>query len=306
MPILKVHHRTTYRYSQPVAFGTHRWLFRPRDSQEQRLILAERQISPEPSEVSWLHDVFNNQIAIARFSDVRAKELTFESHITLEHTPHSGTRFPLDDSGQSWPFDYDPDLLIDLAGYRAVHYPDPAVAEWARSIVPDSGTTDTAELLLRLTNAVRETCRYSRRTDPGTQRPAVTLEKASGTCRDFTLLMMEAARILGFAARFVTGYIYVPAREKGTIRGGGATHAWVQIFLPGAGWVEFDPTNGIVGNEDLIRVGVARDPSQARPLSGSYAGPAGSYLGMEVDVLVNKLNDDVAASGPGAVVSFRG
>ena len=111
-----------------------------------------------------------------------------------------------------------------------------------------------------------------------------TLARASGTCRDFALLMMEAARALGLAARFVSGYIYVPAVQAS--RGGGATHAWLQIYLPGAGWMEFDPTNGIVGNRDLIRVAVARDPSQALPVSGSWTGAPSDYLGMEVDVQV--------------------
>ncbi len=120
----------------------------------------------------------------------------------------------------------------------------------------------------------------------GTQTPGETLESQQGTCRDFALLMMEAARSLGFAARFVTGYVYVPDRDGPVRLGGGSTHAWCQIYVPGSGWVEFDPTNGIVGNRDLIRVGVARTPEQAIPLSGSYWGDAEEELGMEVTVNV--------------------
>jgi len=306
MSILKVTHRTTYRYGAAVSFGEHRWLFRPRDSQLQRLILAERTISPEPSDLTWIHDVFSNQIAVVNF-DRKAAELSFESAITLEHTPQTGPRFPTDEAARIWPFEYDSDTLTDIEPYRRIHYPDPAVEAWAQKLIPHAGVADTAELLLTLTHAVRETCSYSRRTDPGTQPPALTLERKRGTCRDFTLLMMEAARILGFAARFVTGYIYVPARDEGRIRGSGATHAWVQIFLPGAGWVEFDPTNGIIGNRDLIRVGVGRDPRHAKPLSGSYVGDRATYLGMEIDVQVTKLRDDVSTQiHEGAVVSFRG
>jgi transglutaminase-like putative cysteine protease len=304
--ILKVHHRTTYRYRKPVGFGEHRWLFRPRDSQEQRLILAERTITPEPSNVTWIHDVFSNQIALVDF-DTRAAELTFESSITLEHTPQAGPHFRIEQAARTWPFEYDQDTLIDIAPYRHIHYPDPAVEAWARSFIPFDGVIDTAKLLEALNSGARETCRYTRRSDPGTQPPALTLERKLGTCRDFALLMMEGARSLGFAARFVTGYIYVPARDEGRILGSGATHAWVQIFLPGAGWVEFDPTNGIVGNRDLIRVGVARDPRHAKPLSGSFRGDRQSYLGMEVDVRVSKLRDDVSTHiHHGAVMSFRG
>lgn len=308
MSILRVHHRTIYNYTSPVSFGEHRWLFRPRDSQEQRLLEAEHTISPVPSDLTWIHDVFSNQIAVVHF-DRPSDELVFESTITLDHTPQAGPRYRTGESARHWPFDYDPDTQIDIEAYRRVHYPDPIVEAWAQSLVPYSGIADTADLLLRLTHAVRETCAYARRNDPGTQTPAVTLQRRSGTCRDFALLMMEAARILGFAARFVTGYIYVPARDTGRILGSGATHAWVQIFLPGAGWREFDPTNGIVGNRDLIRVGAARDPRHAKPLSGTYSGARSAYIGMDVDVHVTKLRTPTPRPSlphPGATIRFCG
>jgi Transglutaminase-like superfamily len=127
---------------------------------------------------------------------------------------------------------------------------------------------------------------YVRRSVPGTQTPGETLRSRKGTCRDFALFMMEAARTMGFAARFVTGYIYVPDRDGPNRLGGGSTHAWCQIYQPGSGWVEFDPTNGIVGNRDLIRVAVARRPEQAIPLSGTYWGDRDDELAMEVAVNV--------------------
>ena len=143
----------------------------------------------------------------------------------------------------------------------------------------------TGKLLMTLCYAIRESFAYQRRAQAGTQPPLFTLHQRQGTCRDFALFMMEAVRALGFAARFVTGYIYVPGRD-GRTRGGGSTHAWCQVYLPGAGWIEFDPTNGIVGNRDLIRVAVARDPYQAVPLYGTYDGRASDALGMEVQVNV--------------------
>jgi len=286
MAILDVHHRTTYRYDRSVGFGPHRWMFRPRDSQEQRLISSERRISPEPSSVIWQHDVFGNQIAVVQF-DSDAQELTFESEISVEHSPELGLTYTPEDDARIWPFEYPASESIDLAPYQHVHYPDQSVAQWVRSIAPSYGAR-TAEVLTRVNSAISETVAYTRRSNPGTQRPSVTLSDRRGTCRDFALLMMEAARMLGFAARFVSGYLYAPSRDSAEARGGGASHAWVQIFLPGSGWVEFDPTNGIVGSRDLIRVGVARDPSQAMPLRGSFIGPRGSYLGMDVDVSVRR------------------
>jgi transglutaminase-like putative cysteine protease len=139
---------------------------------------------------------------------------------------------------------------------------------------------------MTLNEAIAQSFSYKRRSSDGTQIPLETIRRQEGTCRDFALLMMEAARSLGFTARFVKGYVYVPSRDGSDRLGGGSTHAWCQIYVPGSGWVEFDPTNGIVGNRDLIRVGVARTPGQAVPLSGTYRGDPEDELGMEVSVNV--------------------
>ena len=149
---------------------------------------------------------------------------------------------------------------------------------------------------MTLNEAIAEGFSYERRTSRGTQSPGETLKYQRGTCRDFALLMMEAARLLGFAARFVTGYVYVPSLDGPLRLGGGSTHAWCQIYVPGSGWVEFDPTNGIVGNRDLIRVGVARTAEQAIPLSGSYWGDSDDELGMEVMVNVKMEGEPTGRS----------
>jgi transglutaminase-like putative cysteine protease len=141
-----------------------------------------------------------------------------------------------------------------------------------------------------MTCAIRRDFTYVRREEMGIQAPLETLRLGSGSCRDFALLMMEAVRALGFAARFVTGYLYSPGDEGSTYKGGGSTHAWVQVYVPGAGWMEFDPTNGIVGSHDLIRVAVARDPAQAVPLWGTWTGFPSDSLGLTVDVHVSSTS----------------
>jgi transglutaminase-like putative cysteine protease len=191
--------------------------------------------------------------------------------------------------------------VVDLLPTLQCHYPDPegAVSAWVRQFV-DSGGVDTQELLVRITRAIKAQLVYQPRAIHGTQAPTETLALGSGTCRDFALLMIEAVRSLGMAARFVTGYLYDPSMDeagrdagpgarpdaRNGLVGSGATHAWVQVYLPGAGWVEFDPTNGLVGGAHLIRVAVARDPRQAMPLSGSYHGYASDFIEMLVDVRV--------------------
>ena len=299
LTILKVHHVTSYTYKRPVGFGQHRLMFRPRDSHDQRLLGATLTVSPLPSDLFWVHDVFGNCVAVAEFDDV-ATELRFETHIVLDHTPQLSPHFRTGEDGKTWPFAYDDEDLPDLAPYMRRQYPDDVTEAWARRFVNPRGGTDTARMLETMTHAVKADFKYNRRTNPGTQTPEMTLYSLSGTCRDFALLMMEAARALGLAARFVTGYIYVPARDGGDNLGGGATHAWVQVFLPGAGWVEFDPTNGIIGNRDLIRVGVTRDPRQAIPLWGTHTGSRMDSLGMTVQVNVTAADadGDVSPSNP--------
>ena len=289
MTILKVSHVTTYAYRQPVGFGEHRLLFRPRDSHDQRLLASELNISPAPSDLHWIIDVFGNCVAIVRF-EAEAVELRIETAIALDHTPELMPRFRTEPAAKTWPLVYEAEVLPDLKPVMRRHYPDHGEVEaWARQFVIAPGAVaETGHVLMTMTAAIKDGFRYSRRTDPGTQTPQLTLSSRTGTCRDFALLMMEAVRSLGFAARFVTGYIYVPSRDREEIRGGGATHAWVQVFLPGAGWVEFDPTNGIVGSRDLIRVGVARDPRHAKPVSGSFIGARKDYTGMTVEVKVTR------------------
>ena len=175
-------------------------------------------------------------------------------------------------------------------------HPDPQgeVDRWARKFVRADGRTTLHTLLADITQAIHADFRYATRLRGGAQTAVETLVLRTGACRDFALLMMEAVRSLGLAAQFVSGYIYTPPRHAGPLirLGGGHTHAWVRVFLPSCGWVEFDPTNGIVGNTDLVRVAIARDPRQALPLCGSWSGEASDYLGMDVEVDV--VSDDDA------------
>jgi transglutaminase-like putative cysteine protease len=284
---LRVSHVTVYRYAKPVAFGEHRMMFRPRDSHDLRLIEASLRISPAAASIRWLHDVFGNSVAIAQF-DRAASELRFESDILIEHFEADAPDYPIADYARTYPFSYDSSEIPDLSRLIERAYPDPGhtVDRWAKSFLAASGPTETWPLLTAMTQAMHADFGYVARDAEGVHTPAQTVSSKSGTCRDFALLMMEAVRSLGFAARFVSGYLYQPdAGGEGRV-GSGATHAWLQVYLPGAGWTELDPTNGIVGNRDLIRVAVVRDPAQAVPLAGSFIGQQGDFLGITVDVAV--------------------
>lgn len=296
MARLKVLHRTVYCYSEPVSFSEHRFMCRPRDSHDLRLVDTGIAISP-PATLRWVHDVFGNSVLVATFADP-ADELMFESTFEAEHYPADPDVDLIEPYAEYMPFSYDAREMPDLARSTERQYPDPEhrVDAWVRAVCATAGSNKTLDVLVALTQAIRDQFAYEARDEEGTRSPVNTLALGRGSCRDFALFMMEAVRSLGLAARFVSGYLYdesLVGAENGMV-GGGASHAWVDVYLPGAGWLPFDPTNAIIGGRNLIRVAVARDPSQAAPLTGSYIGPAEAYLGMTVEVQVSVEDPDPA------------
>ncbi|MCG6207955.1 transglutaminase family protein [Rhodopseudomonas sp. HC1] len=301
MQLLTITHHTEYHYAHPVAFGEHRVMLRPRDGHDLRMLEGSLVITPQPASLRWIHDVFGNSVAIATF-DQRATRLSFESTAMVEHHPSEEFALTPADRAFFYPFFYEEDEYPDLEPFIRPQYGDPdgELSVWARGFLDAGASTPTFDMLSRMTHGIRDGFRYRRRHAQGTQHPLDTLQTGCGTCRDFALLMIEALRRLGIAARFVSGYLFVHDRGDGGHVGGGSTHAWVQVYLPSAGWIEFDPTNGIIGSRDLIRVAVARDPSQAIPLHGSYVGGADEFLRMDVRIKVASA-DDVAHNRPVAV-----
>jgi transglutaminase-like putative cysteine protease len=286
MPLLTIHHKTEYRYARPVAFGEHRIMLRPRDGHDLRVLESRLDIEPAPMRLRWIHDVFGNSVAIADF-DERAQTLAVTSSATVDHNPAEEFALTPDDKAYFYPFLYDDEEFPDLVQFITPQYSDPdgELSAWARKFLDPDAPTPTFKILSGMTHGIREAFIYRKRHEQGTQHPLDTLQTRSGTCRDYALFMIEALRRLGIAARFVSGYLFVPDDRDGHV-GGGSTHAWVQVYLPSAGWIEFDPTNGIVGTRDLIRVAVARDPRQAIPLHGTYLGSADAFIGMEVNIYV--------------------
>jgi transglutaminase-like putative cysteine protease len=294
MPLLTINHKTEYRYAHPVAFGEHRIMLRPRDGHDLRVLKDRLEIKPEPMSLRYIHDVFGNSVAIATF-DERVRTLTFNNIATVEHMPTEEFALTPDDKAYFYPFLYDGEELPDLQQFITPQYGDPngELSSWARNFLDAEAPTPTFKILRDMTHGIRGAFSYRKRHEHGTQHPLDTLQTESGTCRDYALFMIEALRRLGIAARFVSGYLFVHGDRAHGYVGGGSTHAWVQVYLPSAGWIEFDPTNGIVGSRDLIRVAVAREPRQAIPLHGTYLGSADAFLGMEVSINVVSAGEDL-------------
>ena len=265
-------------------------MLRPRDSHDLRLLATQLTVSPPARSTRWAHDVFGNSVCYLGFSEYRHTErLTVTSTLDLHHYP-TRADLPLDPQAEAFPFSYTSAEVPDLARSIERHYADPdrKLDAWAHRFLVTGGQTGTMAMLTAMTQAIRSDFRYEGRLAEGTNDPLVTLQTRSGACRDFAVFMMEAVRSLGLAARFVSGYLYDErlAESDEAAVGGGATHAWVEVYLPGAGWVEFDPTNGWVAGRNLIRVSVARTPMQAVPIAGSFMGPPDAFGSMDVDVQV--------------------
>jgi transglutaminase-like putative cysteine protease len=262
---------------------------RPRDSHDLRLLDTSLSIQP-PGEVRWMHDVFGNSIALISFTQA-ADTLIFESTFRAAHYPVAEEAICIEPFARSLPFSYSAEDSTDLGHTKERQHPDAdhLIDAWAKAQLDANASRDTLDVLLTMMRSIKDGFSYQRREEAGVQEPVQTLALAAGSCRDFAVLMMEAARSLGLAARFVSGYLYdesLIGASAGFI-GGGATHAWLQVYLPGAGWVEFDPTNALMGGRNLIRVAVARHASQAAPLTGGFVGTKEDFLGMEVNVEVS-------------------
>jgi len=286
--VFTIQHKTTYRYRRPVLLGPHRLQLRPRESRDLRVISADIRVTPA-SPLTWAKDVFGNAIATVVFPNP-AETLVIESRIAIEHHSAHWPRFDIASTAASFPFGYSGDERLDLGALLVPQFLDPEarLLTWVQGFIR-SAPTHTLSLLTDINAAVSTWISYQSRDEEGTQSPLVTLERGRGSCRDIAVLLIEAVRSLGLGARIVSGYLANRGEEAGATIGsadGGSTHAWAEIYLPGAGWVTFDPTNRTVGDFSLIPVAVARDIKQAVPVSGSYVGTADDFLGMTVEVKV--------------------
>ena len=282
MARLTIRHETLYTYERPVGFAQHRLLLRPRDSHAIRIVEAVLTVSP-PGATRWIYDALGNSVCC--FSPRgESRSLSIASDLVIERYPAPLVGLRVEDPQTVTPIVYAPADRTVLAPFNepVTEDPDGALLKWLRGQV-GSPHEPALEFLLRLNRTIHDEFEYQGRDIGAAQEPCHTVKLRSGTCRDFAWLMVETLRRLGYAARFVTGYLYSPAHSG--LRGAGATHAWCEVFLPDLGWTELDPTNGLAESPDLIPVAVARTPAEATPISGSIYGDGGhAHLAVHVDV----------------------
>ncbi len=287
MTRLTILHRTIYRYREPVTLFPHRLMLRPRETHDLRLLSHVVTVDPEAT-IAWAQDVAGNSVATASFA-APADRLVIESRAAIDLSSPHWPVFPIAVSAMSYPFAYPDDDWTDLGVLTRPKYDDPAqtFGHWVAGFVR-SRPTDTLALLKDLNEGIAARIFYESRETEGTQTPRETLERGRGSCRDLALLLVEAARVLGLGARIASGYLHDPGAGLTGSAGDGSTHAWAEIYLPGAGWIAFDPTNRSVGSGNLIPVAVARDVHQVVPVAGSFAGPADALIDFTVQVTVGE------------------
>lgn len=280
MKRIRIIHKTEYFYNQPVTFGPHRALMRPREGHDLHIVRGAVDIEPK-AKVRWLRDIYDNAIAIVTFEEPSDK-LSISSEVDVDLYYDDPIEWRIAPSARSFPFQYPPEEHIDLMTYRLPSYPydGTTLLGWLRELYRPGQVIDTFDLLNNLNTHIYRSFKYDSRDALGVQLPNDTLRLGSGTCRDFAVLMMEAARYWGFGARFVTGYIQMAEGQHG------ATHAWTEIYIPGAGWRGYDPTNNKLAGSEHIPVAVSREQEKASPLSGSWDGPADAFKRMNVSVQV--------------------
>lgn len=290
MARLTIRHETRYTYERPVSFGLHRLLVRPRDGHALQVAQASLAFSPA-GETRWIYDAFGNCVCLLT-PHGETTGLSIVSELTIERFPAPLSPLHVENPHTATPIVYGKCDRAVLAPFMepVSDDPDNAFLDWIRDDIaqPDEPALD---FLLRTNQRIHQQFSYSTRMEEGTQTPAFTVVQRAGTCRDFAWLMVEALRRLGYAARFVTGYLYSP---NASIRGAGATHAWCEVFLPDLGWMEFDPTNALAESADLIPVAISRTPEEASPISGAIFGdPGQSQLEVHVEV---RLADPLLAA----------
>ena len=283
MKRIRIIHKTEYHYHEPVSFGVHRAMLRPLEGHDVHIDTLRLEIEPQAA-VRWVRDIYGNSIAVITFAK-EARKLSVSSDVTVDLYDENSLDCLIDPDARSYPFQYASDEQLELLLYRVPSYPHdgPALKNWLRDLYAPGQLIDTSELLTRLNTKIFQTLQYENREEAGVRLPCQTLALGSGSCRDFAVLMMEAARHWGFGARFVTGYIQMAEGQHG------ATHAWTEIYLPGAGWCGFDPTNNKPAGAEHVSVAVSSEQEKAMPLSGAWSGPSGAFDRMEVSVQVISL-----------------
>ncbi len=289
MKRIEIRHSTHYGFAAPVTLGAHTLLLRPREGHDLRIASSSLDISPEAN-VTWRRDFYDNVLAVANFAGGTVTEVSFESRLGVELYEITPLDFVVDPHAVQFPIDYSKEEQTALRPFlETVYDRHDLTDEWISPYTQMNKGTETFFVLDQMNHRINEEIVYEERDEPGVLAPEMLLEIRKGSCRDMAALFVEACRRLNIAARFVSGYVHGPATEAG----GASSHAWAEVYLPGAGWKGFDPTNIAVVGPDHIPVAVHRHPEQVPPVAGSFTGPNDLVPTLTVDVQIHEILEPV-------------
>lgn len=284
MKRIRIRHLTQYSFSEVVKLSEHRLLLRPREGHDVRIASSRLDVSPV-HKTKWSRDIYGNSVGLLVLPEP-ARELRIESEVVIEHYAEQPLDFVVDARAVTFPFPFEPEDRLDLLPYHTHTWPNQVqqLKRWVEQFWQPGQSIETFLLLDQINKAIATQLRYGTREAPGVQSPATTLQLGAGSCRDFAALFIEACRYLGLAARFVSGYLH-----NGDSQQHGSTHAWSEVYLPGAGWIGFDNTSGLVAGPQHIATAVHRHPESIPPVSGSFIGSHQASSKLQVTVEVELL-----------------
>jgi len=290
MKRIRIKHVTEYHYHSAVTFDEHRAMLRPREGHDLHIVSSAMDLKPA-ADVRWLRDFYGNSVAVFSFLEP-GKLLSLTSEVLVEMHDADPFDSQFKPTVEVYPFQYPAHEQVEIIPYRVPSYEHdgPALLQWLSALYQPGQTANSLDLLNSLNSRIFESFRYERREEHGVQTPCQTMARGSGSCRDYAVFMMEAARHWGFAARFVTGYIQMGEGQHGS------THAWTEIYVPGSGWCGFDPTNNKTAGSEHVAVGVAREQEKAAPLTGSWSGDPQAFDRLEVSVEVSAVGDSASVT----------